>query len=110
MILQKDGNIAIITQEKASITELVRKLQIIYKRFDTDNIIINLTNLKSLSSEDLIEFLAMSNEHRDSKYSFVIVTNKIQIDDIPDELIVVPSLKEAYDIIEMEEIERDLDF
>ena len=31
-------------------------------------------------------------------------------DEIPDELIVVPSIQEAYDIIEMEEMERDLGF
>jgi len=29
---------------------------------------------------------------------------------MPDEIIVVPTMQEAYDIIEMEEIERDLGF
>jgi hypothetical protein len=29
---------------------------------------------------------------------------------MPDEIVVVPTLQEAYDIIEMEEIERDLGF
>ncbi|HAT63224.1 MAG TPA: ribonuclease Z, partial [Flavobacteriaceae bacterium] len=41
---------------------------------------------------------------------FVIVNNAINPDDIPDEMIVVPTLQEAADIIEMEEIERDLGF
>ena len=45
MIFDKDGNISIITQEKASIVELVKKLQIIYSSFKYDNIIINLTTL-----------------------------------------------------------------
>ena len=48
MIFDKDGNISIITQEKVSIIELVKKLQVIYSRFKDDNIIINLTSLKPL--------------------------------------------------------------
>ena len=110
MIFDKDGNISIITQEKASIVELVKKLQIIYSRFKNDNIIINLTTLKPLSVEDLIEFLQISNQHRKAKQSFLIVTDKIHNDHTPDELIIVQTLQEAYDIIEMEEIERDLGF
>jgi len=110
MIFDKNGNISIITQEKVSIVELVKKLQVIYNRFKNDNIIINLTSLKPLIAEDVIEFLQISNQHRKTKHSFVIVTNKIEDDNIPDELIIVPTLQEAYDIIEMEEIERDLGF
>ena len=40
----------------------------------------------------------------------MIVTSHIRIEDIPEELFIVPSMQEAYDVIEMEEIERDLDF
>ena len=110
MIFDKQGNTSIITQEKASLIELVKKLQVIYARFKNDNIIINLTSLESLTIEDLIEFLQISNQHRKAKHSFVIVTDKIHSDHFPEELVIVPTLQEAYDIIEMEEIERDLGF
>jgi len=110
MIFDKDGNISIITQEKVSIVELVKKLDVIYARFKNDNIIINLTSLKTLTTQDVVEFLKISNQHRKSKHSFVIVTDKIKLEDIPDELVIVPTMQEAYDIIEMEEIERDLGF
>lgn len=108
MIFDKDGNVSIITQEKVSIIELAKKLQVIYPKFQNDNIIVNITSLKPLQTEDVLEFLQLSNQHRNNKHSFVIVTSKIDIDDIPDELVIVPTLQEAYDIIEMEEIERDL--
>ncbi|MFT5216356.1 MAG: hypothetical protein ACI83H_001478 [Glaciecola sp.] len=108
MIFDKDGNISIITQEKVSIVELVKKLDVIYSRFKDDNIIVNLTSLKPLSAKDVVEFLQISNLHRKAKHSFVIVTDKIKLDDIPDKLVIVPTIQEAYDIIEMEEIERDL--
>ena len=110
MIFDKDGNISIITQEKVSIVELVKKLDVIYSRFKNDNIIVNLTSLKSLTTQDVVEFLKISNQHRKAKQSFVIVTDQIKLEDIPDELVIVPTMQEAYDIIEMEEIERDLGF
>lgn len=110
MIIDREENITIITQEKVSIIELVKKMNILYERFKNDNIIVNLTSLDKISLNEIVEFLQISNKHRSSKKSFVIVSNKINLDDIPDELVVVPTLQEASDIIEMEEIERDLGF
>jgi len=110
MIFDKDGNISIITQEKASIVELVKKIDILYERFKNDNIIISLTTLDRVTLQDIVEFLQLSNKHRKAKHSFVIVTSKANLNETPDEIVVVPTLQEAYDIIEMEEIERDLGF
>lgn len=110
MIFDKDGNIAIITQEKLSIQEFVKRLDSEYHRFKNDNVVVNLTTLESISLAEVVEFLKVSNQHRRAKHSFVIVTDKVNFDEMPDEIIVVPTLQEAYDIIEMEEIERDLGF
>lgn len=110
MIFDKTGNTTIITQEKASIIELVKKIEVLYQRFKNDNIIVCLTTLNKVSLQDIVEFLQLSNKHRKAKHSFVIVTNKSNLSETPDEIIVVPTLQEAHDIIEMEEIERDLGF
>lgn len=110
MILNQNGNISIITQEKATPIELVKKIQDVYSKLKNDNIILNLTSLNKLSLQDVLEFLELSNSHRKSKHSFVIVSDKIDLDQTPDEIVVVPTLQEAYDIIEMEEMERDLGF
>lgn len=110
MIIDKDGNITIITQEKTSVVELVKKLDVIYNRFKNDNIIISLTSLRLIALNEIIEFLQLSNLHRKSKHSFVIVSDKVNLDEMPDEIVVVPTMQEAYDIIEMEEMERDLGF
>ena len=61
-----------------------------------------------LTPGDILEFLELSNTHRKSSKSFVLVTDKVTYDDVPDKITVVPTLQEAVDIIEMEEIERDL--
>ena len=39
----------------------------------------------------------------------MLVSDQISYDQVPDEISLAPSLQEAHDIIEMEEIERDLD-
>ena len=110
MIFDKEENITIITQEKVSVIELVKKLNVLYERFKNDNIIVNLTSLKPVTLENIVEFIQISNTHRKAKKSFVVVTDKINLTETPDEIIVVPTLQEAYDVIEMEEMERDLGF
>ncbi|MCT4629685.1 ribonuclease Z [Winogradskyella sp.] len=110
MIVDRDGNITIITQEKASITTLVNAIEQAYDTYKNDHLIVNLTSLDKINLEDIIEFLRLSNNHRSDNKSFVIVTDKVDLDQMPDEIVVVPTIQEAYDIIEMEEIERDLGF
>lgn len=110
MIVDQNGSTTVITQEKASIVELVRKLDVLYERYKNNNVIVNLSSLKPISLEEIIEFLKISNTHRKAKHSFVIVSDKVNLNEMPDELVVVPTMQEAYDIIEMEEMERDLGF
>ncbi|WP_417871451.1 ribonuclease Z [Winogradskyella sp.] len=110
MIVDRDGNITIITQEKASVKTLVNNIEQAYDKYKSNHIIINLSSLDKINLEDIIEFLRLSNNHRGDKKSFVIVSDKADLDQMPDEIVVVPTLHEAYDIIEMEDIERDLGF
>ncbi|GGH48130.1 ribonuclease Z [Mangrovimonas yunxiaonensis] len=110
MIIDRNGNITVITQEKASVIELVKKLDVMYNGFKNDNIVVSLTGLKPVSLQDVVEFLKISNDHRAAKNSFVVVASNANFDEMPDEIVVVPTLKEAYDVIEMEEMERDLGF
>jgi len=74
------------------------------------NVVLNLLKYDSLELNELLLFLKVSNLHRKTKQSFVIVNDAISMDEIPYEMIVVPTVLEAGDIIEMEEIERDLGF
>ncbi|NRR90765.1 ribonuclease Z [Winogradskyella undariae] len=110
MIIGRDGNTTIITQEITSVKALVNKIEGIYDAHKNYHLIIKLSSLEKIPKEDILEFLRLSNNHRASKKSFVIVSEKVDLDQVPDELAVVPTLQEAYDLIEMEDIERDLGF
>ncbi len=110
MIFNKEGSTTIITQEKTTIVEFVNGIESKYDSLKNDNIIINLFSLKQISVEDINEFLLLSKKHKTAKRSFVIVSNKIAYDDVSSQITIVPTLQEAYDLVEMEEIERDLGF
>lgn len=110
MIVDRDGNIVIIAQEKASVKTLVHNIEQSYDSYKNYHLIVRLSSLEKIQLEDIIEFLRLSNNHRGDKKSFVVVSDKVDLDEMPDEIVVVPTIQEAYDIIEMEDIERDLGF
>lgn len=104
-------NYVVLEDEKSDIKDFVSFLEKQIKdKYQNQNVVVNLLLYKSFELKDLLLFLKISDEHRKNKNSFVLVNNLIEIDDIPPELVVVPTLQEAGDIIEMEEIERDLGF
>ena len=112
---QTYSNIQTVIVDGASEDNTIRLLT---KLLSSDDIVVSepdngiydaLNKGLKLSSGDILEFLPISNKHRDTKKSFVLVTDKVSFDEVPEELSVVPTIQEAKDIIEMEEIERDLD-
>lgn len=108
-IIEKD-NYKIFRDEKDNVKEFAGFLQKIHDNFKDDNVVIDILKYGSLNLEELLAFLELSNLHRKNKRSFVIVNDTINIDRVPEELVVVPTLQEAGDIIQMEDIERELGF
>ena len=96
--------------ENISAQEIVKAIDNCISDFNNQNLIINLSEKINIKVEDFSLFLNLSKVRKGLGTSFVLVYKGIEIDDIPDEINVVPSLEEAFDIIEMEAIERDLGF
>jgi hypothetical protein len=72
--------------------------------------IVQLSENLNTTIANLSLFLNVANEHKSNGISFVVVCNEIDIDEVPDEINVVPTIIEAEDLLEMEAIERDLGF
>lgn len=87
----------------------VKNLEEAYERIKLDHLIINLFSFSKLDTSDLLEFLELSRKHNSSGKSFVLVSDKVEFDQVPEEITLAPTLQEARDIIDLEEIERDLD-
>jgi hypothetical protein len=73
-------------------------------------LILDVTHDKSTTIAAIKAFSELSKIHKKGKKSFVIVAENIDFNAVPKAILVVPSVLEAHDIIEMEEIERDLGF
>ncbi|NNG10803.1 MAG: ribonuclease Z [Arenibacter sp.] len=108
MILDKEGNVTTVLQENISLEKFISNLKEVYPKIEKDHIILNLFSFTKLTSDDILEFLQLSDAHRKANKSFVLVTNKVSYADVPESICVVPTIQEAKDIVEMEEIERDL--
>ncbi|PKH68389.1 ribonuclease Z [Flavobacterium sp. ALD4] len=110
MKVEQKGHTITIKDTQGDFTSFLMKVTHQYKTFEKHNIIINLLHHKDLTLDDVKLFLPLSKQHKKAKKSFVIVISDLDYNAVPDELAVVPSILEAHDTIEMEEIERDLGF
>ena len=108
MIFDKEGNTTIVLQEHSDLATFLSNLNGAYEQLKNDHIIVNLFSFDSLSANDVLEFLELSAKHRNAKKSFVLVPDRVSYDAIPESICLVPTIQEAKDLIEMEEIERDL--
>ena len=111
MIINTSKTFTVLKDQKDGIKDFAKFLtHTVPTRFKDQNLIIDLLSYANLSLDQLLLFIELSNQHRISKHSFVIVNNALDPDILPNEIMVVPTLLEAQDVIEMEEIERDLGF
>lgn len=109
MKVETKGHTTTIKDTQSDLTAFVMKVSHEYKTFEKHNIIIDLLMHKDLSVKEINMLLPLSKMHTKAKKSFVIVANA-DFNSVSQQLVLVPTLLEAHDIIEMEEIERDLGF
>jgi hypothetical protein len=109
MKVEEKGHTVTLKDTQGDFNAFREKVTAEYNSFKDKNIILDLS-LNDIGPDEILSFLQLSNKHRKSKKSFVLVANDVDFNEMPDEMVVVPTTLEANDIIEMEEIERDLGF
>jgi len=110
MKVDKKGHTTVLKETKGDINAFLENISNQYASYKDQNLILDVSNDKKVTIDDIVNFKDLAKQHIKSKKSFVIVADALEFNEIPDYLMVVPSLLEAHDIIEMEEIERDLGF
>ncbi len=99
----------IITKVTDSIEDFIHKIENQYTTYKSRHLILDLGNHADVA--DLILFEPLSQQHKSNKKSIVLIVKDTEFTEFENEYVtVVPTIQEAYDIIEMEEIERDLEF
>lgn len=82
-----------------------------YKNMENQNIVVDFSSVVKPQTNHILEFseLSIYNKEKVNK-SFVLVVGTMNIDDLPEGISIAPTLQEALDLIDMEEIERDLGY
>ena len=74
------------------------------------NIIVDLCNFQTITIKQINNFLPLSKNHQRNNKSFIMVCDQADFLKITEKLIVVPTIQEAFDTVEIEDITRDLGF
>ncbi len=115
MLINKTDSFTIIQPSAKGDDEKIENITFFFKEFNenffnfkNDNLILDFSSNINIDLKEILLFSQISEAHKKSNKSFVLVYNGINFDELPMELNTVPTLKEAEDIIELENIERDL--
>ena len=110
MKVDQKGHTTIIKDTQNNVEAFVGKITNEYHVFQNQNLILDVSHDKAISNADLAHFKDLAKNHKKAKKSMIIVTDTVDFNKVPNYLNVVPSVLEAHDMIEMDEIERDLGF
>ncbi len=110
MKVEIKGHTTIIKDTESNVVVFLEKITTQHTSYKERNLILDISHDTTVDIKAIKSFLSLSKTHKKGKKSFVIVAQNIDFNDVPSALLVVPTLLEAHDIIEMEEIERDLGF
>jgi hypothetical protein len=110
MKVEIKGNSVILKDTQSNCDMFIQKIEHEYNSFKNQNLILDVSHNKNFILKDLKLFDEIIKNQKKQKKSIIIVVNDIDFNSVPQKYIVVPSSQEAHDIIEMDEIERDLGF
>lgn len=110
MKVEQKGHTTIIKDTVGQTADFLMKVTHEHNTYKNSNLILDLTHDKNLSLEDVKSFAELIKLHKKQKKSIVLVADSVNFNAVPKNIILVPTILEAHDIIEMEEIERDLGF
>jgi hypothetical protein len=111
MTISTHDNFVVVKEKSNDLKKIIFLLKpLLTTQLKNKNLIIDLLDYQLMSLNDLLLFQKISDEFKEVNKSFVVVTNSLNASELPEEIVIVPTLQEAEDIIEIEEIERELGF
>jgi len=99
----------VLSPENLDLKTFVKNLEANYSEYLSKHIIIDLSSLNP-EVNDIELFQEIQDQHIANNKSFVIIVTDFDFNEVTEGLNIVPTLQEAYDIIEMDDIQRDLGF
>lgn len=110
MKVEHKGHTTILKDTQGDTASFLMKVTHEHNSFKNSNLILDLSHDQNLTLETVKSFSDFIKLHQKQKKSVVLVANNVNFNAVPKSIVLVPTVLEAHDIIEMEEIERDLGF
>lgn len=110
MKVSTKGHTIIIKDTEGDIITFLKKINDQYNSFKHYNLILDISKDTTVDVKSIKIFSDLCKSHKKAKKSLILVVEDIDFNKVPTSIIVVPTLLEANDLIEMDEIERDLGF
>lgn len=89
-------------------SDLIDQFNKNYPNFKKDNIILDFSGIPGIDIEQILLFSSLIKKHKKEGRSFVVVYKLKENEELMDTIFITPTLREAEDVVELEEIERDL--
>lgn len=110
MKIKDKVNYTLINSNENTFLEFFSEFKKNYTKHKKKHLIIKISDDFNTTRENILLFLVFADEHQKNGTSFVLVLKDVNIDDFPETINIVPTLIEAEDVIQMENIQRDLGF
>lgn len=108
-LMNKEKSI-ICGPKNESLKDFLSNFKANYPDFLKKNVIVDLSKINHVNVSEILLFLNTAKSHFDNNTSFVIIAPHVEVDRLPEEIVTAPTLIEALDIVELDEISRDLGF
>ena len=110
MKVSQKNNYKLVSSEEKSFDIFLKNFEQQYQKIKDSHIVLEISLQNNFTEQNILLFLAYANVQIENGLSFVVVNDYVEIDNFPEKFNIVPTLIEAEDIIEMEDIQRDLGF
>ncbi|MFV0247797.1 MAG: hypothetical protein ACK5H1_02395 [Tenacibaculum sp.] len=110
MKISTKKNYILISTEETSFSAFFKNFNKKFNEIKNKHIIIRISVKNNFTEKNILLFLEHANTQHQNAKSFVVVDNTIEVDNFPENFNIVPTLTEAEDVIEMEDIQRNLGF
>lgn len=110
MQITHKNDYTLLTSDETTFDDFLKNFKEKHSTLEEKHVIIQLSDNLNIVEKNILLFLDYSAKHTAIGTTFVVICKNVDIDAFPENFNVVPTLQEAEDVLEMENIERDLGF
>lgn len=110
MLIDNKENYTLLHSGENSFEEFAQTFLKYSNNYTGKHLFLQLSENLNITEENILVFLDYAEQSQKNETTFVVIYSNVDVDKFPETFNIVPTLREAEDILEMENIQRDLGF